>query len=104
MHLPLLVVIAVAGRDDAGGYALDLDSLSNRVPGRARNVGDQRHLVPGLFRFARNPDAGKQTFFPRKLSETGLFADAARQTPSPGVLPMDTSSSPVEKNATRSLR
>jgi len=43
----------------------------------------------GLFRFARNPDAGRRTYFPRKLSETGLFADVARQTPAPGVLPYE---------------
>jgi len=43
----------------------------------------------GLWRFTRNPDAGKASRFPRKLSETGLFANAAAQTPSPGVMPFE---------------
>ena len=41
----------------------------------------------GLWRLARNPDAGKPSQFPRRLSETGLFGDVAKQTPAPGVLP-----------------
>lgn len=41
----------------------------------------------GLWRLARNPDAGKPSQFPRKLSETGLFNDVSKQTPSPGVVP-----------------
>ncbi|MBI3882168.1 MAG: PQQ-dependent sugar dehydrogenase [Verrucomicrobia bacterium] len=41
----------------------------------------------GLWRLARNPEAGRKSSFPRKLSETGIFADVARQTPAPGVLP-----------------
>ncbi len=43
----------------------------------------------GLWRFVPNPDAGSPTRFPRKLSETGLFADTARQLPSPGVVPYE---------------
>jgi putative heme-binding domain-containing protein len=39
-----------------------------------------------LHRFIRNPQAGKTSAFPRKLSETGLFADVAKQTPAAGVL------------------
>jgi putative heme-binding domain-containing protein len=42
-----------------------------------------------LHRFRRNPMAGKTTDFPKRLSETGLFADTAAQVPSPGVLPFD---------------
>ena len=38
---------------------------------------------------ARNPNAGKSSPFPRKLSETGLFADVVKQTPAPGVVPFD---------------
>lgn len=41
----------------------------------------------GLWRFARNPDAGKPSSFPRKLSETGIFSDTPGQIPAPGVLP-----------------
>ncbi len=39
----------------------------------------------GLWRLAPNPDAGQPSQFPRKLSETGLFSDMAKQTPSAGV-------------------
>ncbi len=45
------------------------------------------HAGGGLWQLARNPQTGRQANFPRKLSETGLFTDAAKQTPSPGVLP-----------------
>lgn len=38
-----------------------------------------------LFRLAPNPKAGTLSNFPKKLSETGLFADAARNEPAPGV-------------------
>ncbi len=41
----------------------------------------------GLWRLARNPDAGKFSRFPRRLSESGLFADLKMQTPSAGVVP-----------------
>ena len=41
----------------------------------------------GLWRLAPNPAAGTPAKFPRKLSETGLYADAARQVPAPGVVP-----------------
>lgn len=40
-------------------------------------------------RLARNPNAGKPSNFPRKLSETGIFADVAKQTPAAGVEPFD---------------
>jgi putative heme-binding domain-containing protein len=45
------------------------------------------HGGGGLWRFARNPDAGKSNEFPRQLSKTGLFSNVAMQTPAPGVLP-----------------
>jgi putative heme-binding domain-containing protein len=41
----------------------------------------------GIWRLAPNPNAGKIMHFPRKLSETGLFADVVQQTPAPGVVP-----------------
>ena len=44
----------------------------------------------GLWRFARNPDAGRVSQFPRRLSESGLFADVKTQTPAPGVVPFQT--------------
>ena len=45
------------------------------------------HGGGGLWRLARNPNAGKPSQFPRKLSETGIFAEVAKQTPAAGVLP-----------------
>ncbi len=45
------------------------------------------HSGGGLWRLAANPLAGKNSAFPRKLSETGLFTDTTTQTPAPGVLP-----------------
>lgn len=42
-----------------------------------------------VHRLARNPNAGKTSPFPRKLSETGLFANVAKQTPAPGVVPFN---------------
>ncbi len=43
----------------------------------------------GLWQFAKNPRFGKNSDFPRKLSETGLFTNTARQTPAPGVHPYE---------------
>src|SRR5262249_19656306 len=42
-----------------------------------------------IYRLAPNPRAGQKSTFPRKLSETGLFTDAARQPPAVGVLPYE---------------
>ena len=47
------------------------------------------HSGGGLYRLAPNPLAGKNSDFPRKLSETGLFTDVRTQTPAPGVVPFD---------------
>jgi putative heme-binding domain-containing protein len=41
----------------------------------------------GLHRLEFNPAPPAAAEFPRRLSETGLFRDAARQTPQPGVTP-----------------
>ena len=40
----------------------------------------------GLWRLTPNPATAAPSKFPRKLSETGLFADASRQIPAPGVV------------------
>ena len=45
------------------------------------------HSGGGLWRLAKNPLSGKNSDFPRTLSQTGLFTHTAQQTPSPGVLP-----------------
>ena len=47
------------------------------------------HSRGGLWRLAPNPRAGKNSDFPRRLSETGLFAETAKQTPAAGVLPFE---------------
>ncbi len=44
------------------------------------------HSGGGLWRLARNPQAGRVSDFPRRLSQTGLFKDVVREEPSPGVL------------------
>ncbi len=48
------------------------------------------HYAPEgtVHRLIKNPDASKPADFPRKLSETGLFADVVKQTPAQGVLPV----------------
>lgn len=40
-----------------------------------------------VHRLIRNPAAGQPSGFPRKLSETGLFTDVAKQAPAEGVQP-----------------
>jgi putative heme-binding domain-containing protein len=45
------------------------------------------HLGGGIWRLNENPDAGKKSPFPGRLSETGLFSNTATQTPAPGVVP-----------------
>lgn len=40
----------------------------------------------GLYRLVPNSTAGKVAEFPRRLSDTGLFADTAKQEPAPGVV------------------
>lgn len=41
----------------------------------------------GIYRLVPNPLRGTSSSFPRKLSETGLFASVAEHRPAPGVLP-----------------
>ncbi len=43
----------------------------------------------GLWRLVKNPQAGKNSDFPRKLSETGLFIETPKQVPAPGVVPYE---------------
>src|SRR4051812_10744388 len=45
------------------------------------------HGAGGLWRLIPNPEAGKASDFPRKLSQTGLFTDIVKQKPASGVLP-----------------
>ncbi len=61
-------------------------------------IGD--YAGGGLWRFARNPDAGRVSQFPRKLSESGLFADLKKQTSAPGVVPYEIHTKRWADNAT----
>ena len=45
------------------------------------------HGGGGLWRIVPNEAAGRPSHFPRKLSETGLFASVKDQAPAPGVIP-----------------
>jgi putative heme-binding domain-containing protein len=63
---------------------------STLLPGGFGTTADGELIVcdqggGALWRFARNPDAGTQTKFPRKLSATGIFRDVAKQIPAQGV-------------------
>ena len=40
----------------------------------------------GIYRLDPNPEVGKESSFPRRLSETGLFRFGAKQEPAPGVV------------------
>lgn len=44
------------------------------------------HAGGGLWRLARNPNAGRNSDFPMKLSDSGFFSDVAAQKTAPGVL------------------
>lgn len=55
-----------------------------------------------IFRLAKNPAVGKPSQFPHKLSETGLFADTAKQTPAAGVLPFEIAEPMWQDGATAS--
>lgn len=48
----------------------------------------------GIFRLAQNPRQEANTAFPKKLSETGLFASAKDHAPAPGVVPYDVIAEP----------
>ena len=45
------------------------------------------HMGGGIHHLVPSPDSGSGADFPRKLSETGLFASVANQTPAPGLIP-----------------
>ncbi len=47
------------------------------------------HMGGRIHRLEPNPAAGEVADFPRKLSQTGLFASAKDHAPAPGVIPYD---------------
>jgi len=52
-----------------------------------------------IHRLVRNPQVGQPSSFPRKLSETGVFADVATLAPAPGVYPFSITSPQWEDGA-----
>src|SRR5262245_4855995 len=52
------------------------------------------HPSGAIYRLAPNPRRGANDTFPRKLSETGLFADTAKHVPAAGVLPYRVNAEP----------
>jgi putative heme-binding domain-containing protein len=56
-----------------------------------------------VHRLVRNPQPAAVAAFPRKLSETGLFAEVARQQPAPGVYPFSIAS-PLWENGAAARR
>lgn len=48
----------------------------------------------GIFRLAPNPRKSSNADFPKRLSETGLFASTKEHRPAPGVLPYDVNAEP----------
>lgn len=63
---------------------LQLVSFGEDNSGEIFLVDHQR--TQQIYRLVPNPDDGQHVKFPRKLSETGLFADVVNQTPAAGVL------------------
>lgn len=54
----------------------------------------------GLHRLLPRPPSEPRPLFPRRLSETGLFTDAASQTPAPGVTPYEVNAPAWTEGAT----
>src|SRR5262245_10801549 len=52
------------------------------------------HPSGAIYRLAPNPRRGANDTFPRKLSETGLFADTAKHVPAAGVIPYKVNAEP----------
>jgi len=52
------------------------------------------HPSGAIYRLAPNPRRGANDTFPRKLSQTGLFASAAKHLPAAGVLPYKVNAEP----------
>ena len=54
----------------------------------------------GLYQLAPNPALAKNSDFPRRLSETGLFSSVAHHLPTPGVIPYSINAEPWADHAT----
>ncbi len=58
------------------------------------------HTAGTIHRLVPNPKKDQKSTFPRKLSESGLFADFAKQSPAPGVIPYAINVEPWADHAT----
>ena len=57
------------------------------------------HGGGGVHRIVRNPEKSRPSKFPRRLSETGLFASVADQKPAPGVIRYSINAEPWDDGA-----
>ena len=57
------------------------------------------HTAGTIHRLIPNPHPDQSATFPRKLSETGLFASVSAQTPAPGVIPYSINAEPWADHA-----
>ncbi|MEK6258355.1 MAG: PQQ-dependent sugar dehydrogenase [Planctomycetota bacterium] len=57
------------------------------------------HTAGTIHRLVPNPQPDQSATFPRKLSETGLFASVTAQTPAPGVIPYSINAEPWADHA-----
>jgi putative heme-binding domain-containing protein len=95
-----------ASKVEAGGklapYKLIAES-DIRVVNFAEDAGGELYILGyddgGIHRIVPN-DARGAGSFPRKLSETGLFADVARHLPAPGVVPFEVNAAQWNDGAT----
>jgi uncharacterized repeat protein (TIGR03806 family) len=76
---------AVTWRGELADSGLRLVSFGEDRDGELYLVEHER--TNQIYRLVPDPNAGAQPAFPRKLSETGLFASTRELTPAPGVLP-----------------
>lgn len=57
------------------------------------------HVAGSIHQLVRNPQEDRSATFPRKLSETGLFATVTSLTPAPGVIPYSINAEPWADHA-----
>ncbi len=57
------------------------------------------HTAGTIHRLVPNPVQSQNNMFPRKLSESGLFASVTEQTPAPGVIPYSLNAEPWADHA-----
>ncbi|MCX7422807.1 MAG: PQQ-dependent sugar dehydrogenase [Planctomycetia bacterium] len=92
-------------RDD-GGKIVDHRELADTTH-RIVGFGDDNdgefylldHTAGTIHRLIPNPQPDQSATFPRKLSETGLFASVTAQTPAPGVIPYTINAEPWADHA-----